>query len=89
MKIPKDKIKHFTVCFLVAFTASAAESWCGASYLHSAMAGFIAGEAIGVGKEYGDKCAPGNRWDWQDILADTAGAAFGCIAGSLFALFNH
>lgn len=32
---------------------------------------------LAVGKEYGDSRAPGNRWDWQDILADVVGTVAG------------
>lgn len=32
---------------------------------------------LGIGKEYGDSQALGNKWDWFDILAD----ALGCVAG--------
>lgn len=28
-------------------------------------------------KEYGDECAEGNQWDWQDIAADCIGALCG------------
>lgn len=33
--------------------------------------------AMGVGKEYGDECAEGNKWDWNDIAADIVGAIIG------------
>ncbi len=32
-----------------------------------------------LGKEYGDKGAPGNHWCWWDLLADGAGALVGGI----------
>lgn len=33
--------------------------------------------AMGVGKEYGDECAEGNNWSWDDIAADIVGAIIG------------
>ena len=33
--------------------------------------------AMGVGKEYGDECAEGNSWDWDDLAADIVGAILG------------
>lgn len=33
--------------------------------------------AMGVGKEYGDECAEGNEWDWDDIATDVVGAIIG------------
>ena len=33
--------------------------------------------AMGVGKEYGDECAEGNAWSWDDIAADIVGAIIG------------
>lgn len=41
------------------------------------IAGFLGGLAAGVGKEYGDECAEGNEWDWDDIAADVVGAIIG------------
>ena len=89
MKIQQDHLKHFCVCLTVAFSASSIEAICGATYGQSFVAGIFAGGAIGVGKEYGDKCAPGNTWDWSDITADMAGAVIGSALGSLFSLLNH
>lgn len=88
MKIQQDKIKHFAACFAVALAASATEAAMGAPVLHSAAAGSMASMAIGVGKEYGDRCAPGNRWDWADIAADTLGSVFGAAAGASVALIK-
>lgn len=89
MKIQQDHFKHFGVCLVVALTASAVEAGFGASYWQSYIAAIIAGGAIGVGKEYGDKCAPGNKWDWNDIVADMVGAIVGAALGSLLSLINH
>ena len=41
------------------------------------LSGFLGGLAAGVGKEYGDECAAGNQWDWEDIAADIVGAIIG------------
>lgn len=46
------------------------------------LAGFLGGLSAGVGKEYGDECAEGNQWDWQDIAAD----GIGSLVGSGFAM---
>lgn len=47
------------------------------SYAGVVLAGFLGGLAAGVGKEYGDECAEGNEWDWDDIAADIVGAIIG------------
>lgn len=53
-----------------------------------ALAGFCGGLAAGIGKEYGDECAEGNEWSWQDIAADCIGALCGgglaAILGVIF-----
>ena len=41
------------------------------------FAGVESALAMGVGKEYGDECAEGNEWDWDDIAADVVGAIIG------------
>lgn len=86
MGIPTDKIKHIAVCVLVSATASAIESLAGANYCQSLIAGLTAGVAIGVGKEYGDKFSPGNKWDWLDIIADIIGSVIGSTCGALVSL---
>lgn len=86
MKIQINKIKHLSVCFAVSASAAVIESAFGATYPLSFLAGIIAGVAIGVGKEYGDKCAIGNRWDWNDIVADAIGALLGSGVGSLVSM---
>ena len=52
------------------------------SFYGVALAGFCGGLAAGIGKEYGDECAEGNEWSWQDIAADCIGA----LVGSGFAM---
>ena len=41
------------------------------------FAGLACALAMGVGKEYGDECAEGNEWSWDDIAADIVGAIIG------------
>lgn len=86
MKIANDKILHFCACFVVSLCTASIEAFCGGSFVGSLLAGVISGIAIGVGKEYGDLCAEGNRWDWSDIAADGCGTAVGASCGSLIAL---
>ena len=86
MKIDSDKVKHFLACAAISFTASTVEF--GAEYHNAWIAGFIAGMAIGVGKEYGDSCAHGTKWDWSDIGADAVGSIIGATLGSMFTLFK-
>ena len=66
MKIQMDKKLHFVACFIPSLFG-----------LYGAC--FAAG--LGIGKEYGDMNSPGNKWDWQDIVAD--------VAGILCGLFIH
>ena len=49
----------------------------GEAFFGVALAGFCGGLAAGIGKEYGDECAEGNEWSWQDIAADCIGALVG------------
>ena len=49
-------------------------------YAGVVLAGFLGGLAAGVGKEYGDECAEGNQWDWQDIAADGIGSLLAVVS---------
>lgn len=79
-----DKTKYFIACAVISALVSCAEAILGATFGQAMIAGLIAGIAIGVGKEYGDCCGVGGRWDWGDIVADGAGALVGSFSGALF-----
>ena len=86
-----DKDKHLLVCTTAAALASAGIAlllWmslvvtsCDELMEHLLAPVWFAGVAcalsIGVGKEYGDECAEGNSWDWDDVAADIVGAIIG------------
>lgn len=85
-----DNDKHIVVTAAMSFVVgllcavalrlqgvSGVDCYCGVF-----SAGFLGGLAAGVGKEYGDECAEGNQWDWEDIFAD----AIGSLVGSGFAM---
>lgn len=59
MKIGTDKWKHFGINYAIC------------ALLGNYGVPFALGASLG--KEYGDKMSPGNKWDWKDILADLAG----------------
>lgn len=64
-----DKLKHCLVNLLVMLIAGSINIWLGI------------GLAVGLslGKEYGDSKAPGNKWDWYDILTDAIGIVTGLL----------
>lgn len=86
-----DKIKHLTICATAAALASAGIAlllWvslvvtsCEELMEHLLAPAWFAGVAcalaMGIGKEYGDECAEGNNWDWDDVAADIVGAIIG------------
>lgn len=78
-----DPMKHTAACALVALTASGVLAGAGAGAAAVWLGGFMAGMAIGIGKEYGDHCAAGNRWDWADIAFDALGATAGATIAVL------
>ena len=62
MGIRGDYILHFMACFALSLLGSY---------------GAAVAIGLGIGKEYGDKYAAGNRWDWTDIAADALGIITG------------
>ncbi len=66
MHIDKNSIKHFGVCFLLAFAG-------GIDGAEIAM-------SAGITKEYMDKKVWPYHWCWFDILFDTLGAGTGLLA---------
>ena len=78
-----DKLLHFLVCAAIAALTGILMMLVGATVLHCAIASVGTSMAAGLGKEYGDRCAIGNHWDWLDIAADFAGAVAGTAAALL------
>ena len=86
-----DKTKHLLVCATAAPFASAGIAlliWvslvvtsCQELMEHLLapvwFSGVACALAMGVGKEYGDECAEGNAWSWDDVAADIVGAIIG------------
>ena len=79
----EDKIIHAVVCSLATLVI-------GACFLplgwHCILIGAFFALGLGLGKEYGDSKASGNKWDWLDILADVVGMVIG--SGTLFLLWR-
>lgn len=69
----KDKLLHFFMCFIATATIG----------FFSILGGILFSTGLGVGKEYGDSKAAGNRWDWWDILADAMGMVAGLVLSIL------
>lgn len=74
----RDKLLHFICCFIVSAIMAVINGLCGI-ILVGMINSFACGIAIGVGKEYGDSKAKGNKWDWKDIIADAIGALLGSL----------
>ena len=80
-----DKDKHilatltggFAIGILVAVALRLQGVGGDEAFFGVALAGFCGGLAAGIGKEYGDECAEGNNWDWDDVAADIVGAIIG------------
>ena len=86
-----DPMKHLLVCATTSALASAGiallmwvslvVTFCEELMEHLLapvwFAGVACALAMGVGKEYGDECAEGNNWDWDDVAADIVGAIIG------------
>lgn len=86
-----DKTKHLLVCATAAAFASAGIAllvWvslvvtsCEELMEHLLapvwFSGLACALAMGIGKEYGDECSEGNKWDWSDVLYDVLGGIVG------------
>ena len=86
-----DKTKHLLVCAITATLASSGiallvwmslvvtscQELMGHLLAPVWFAGVACALAMGVGKEYGDECAEGNEWSWDDVAADIVGAIIG------------
>ena len=87
----KDSHKHLIICAIASALASSGIAlllWvslvvtsCQELMEHLLapvwFAGVACALAMGVGKEYGDECAEGNEWSWDDVAADVVGAIIG------------
>ena len=87
----KDSHKHLIICAIASALASSGialllwvslvVTFCEELMEHLLapvwFAGVVCALAMGVGKEYGDECAEGNNWDWDDVAADIVGAIIG------------
>lgn len=80
MIITKDKKLHFICCMLIALATTILIGLLSNWYAGS-LAGLLTAMGTGVGKEYGDKINPYNKWDWYDILADLIGTIVGITIG--------
>lgn len=81
MIITKDKKLHFICCMLIALATTILIGLL-SNWYAGGLAGLLTAMGTGVGKEYGDKINPYNKWDWYDILADLIGAVIGVILGT-------
>lgn len=82
MLIPKDKLKHILVCTIIAMSVMALLCVIHSSLLVAIISSTLCALFAGIGKEYGDKVNPYNKWDWRDLVADTVGAIMGSLIGS-------
>ena len=78
MSIGKDKLLHAGVCFFATVLVAIATFWVG--QIGSILCGSLFALGLGLGKEYGDSKASGNKWDWWDILADCVGIGLAVLS---------
>ena len=68
----KDHTKHFIICTIATLAVFAVYATFLPFWHVFAMCPLL-GIGLGIGKEYGDSQAFGNKWDWTDIGADLLG----------------
>lgn len=83
--IQKDYLLHIIICTITALIFSVTISPLVHSPVPAIITGFFTGVTLGIGKEYGDSVAIGNKWDWKDLLCDIIGSAIGSLGG----FFNY
>lgn len=69
-----DHKKHFIICAIATLLAFGLYAPFVPFWYVFSMCPML-GLGLGIGKEYGDSQASGNRWDWTDIGADLLGIA--------------
>lgn len=79
MNLGKDKYMHAAVCAIIAICSVVLLYMCKATLLTANIGGLLTAMSAGFAKEYGDKCNPNNKWDWQDVLADLIGSIIGLL----------
>lgn len=77
-KIGLDKVWHALAC-LGATVGSFLLMRIFFPFAPSCYASWYLPMGLGLGKEYGDSKASGNKWDWWDIVADAVGIAIGIL----------
>ena len=73
--IPWDKFLHCSVCAGATLIVALGTFFMGKWY--SIIAGGLFALGLGLGKEYGDSKASGNKWSWGDVVADCIGIILG------------
>lgn len=83
MKLGKDKILHISTCAGIALFVAIIAGVLNAPVIVAALCGYLCALGTGLGKEYGDKVNPYNKWDWYDVLADICGSLLGALLGTI------
>lgn len=78
-RIPKDKLLHFAVNFIISYSITLLVYFYTLSTTCAIPSAFFASSGLSLGKEYGDKNASGNHWCWWDLLADFIGYLIGIL----------
>lgn len=86
MSIPKDKLQHIGVCSMISLSVGALLYALHSPLLIMIISSLLCSMMAGLGKEFGDRVNPYNKWDWKDFIADCIGAIVGTSAGSLLYL---
>lgn len=79
IKIQKDKLQHYLVNLIVSYFTALLVFCYTQDESSAAYSGFFNASGLSLGKEYGDKYAPGNHWCWWDLLADYLGNVTGIL----------